>query len=63
MRSESASRLVSLAEIVAHDFHVPVGYCADGLGDIDADGPPRALAINPRDVRTCWESRSACLRD
>ena len=49
----AAGVVVSLAEIVAHDFHVPVGYGADGLRDIDADRLPRALAINPRGV-TSW---------
>ena len=50
----AAGVVVDLAEIVAHDLHVPVGYGADDLGEIDADRPPCALAIHRQRCPFRW---------
>ncbi len=41
----AAGLVVDLTEIVAHDLDMLVGRGAEDLGEIDANWPPRALAI------------------
>lgn len=38
--------VVDLAEVVAHDLHVPVGAGGIDLGEVDVDGPRRPSRYN-----------------
>jgi hypothetical protein len=42
--------IVDLAEVVAHDLHVPVGGGAVDLGEVNLDGPRPAFAMHCQPV-------------
>ena len=48
--SVAAGVVIGLAEIVAHDLHVPVGCGADDLGEVDPCRPAPAFAIHRQRV-------------